>query len=220
MRAMAMTVMTQTCRQRGHEPYYYRPTRVGVAGVSANISPVGRRKGANLLHSRFLSAVGWFVFLLCAAVVESSCLHIVAVSGARPDLVLLVVVNVALAYGPNRGMAIGAVGGLVQDVVGGGPIGVFLSGKVFLAYVSGKIGKRLVADHPIVMVVVVMLGSLMVSAVSFVLLSFSAQGATAARAAISTAVPQAFYNGIVTPIWFVFMRTVIRPRLGPERHAH
>ena len=160
------------------------------------------------------------MFLVCAAVVESSFLHIVAVSGARPDLVLLVVVNVALAYGPNRGMAIGAVGGLVQDVVGGGPIGVFLSGKVFLAYVSGKIGKRLVADHPIVMVVVVMLGSLMVSAVSFVLLSFSAQGATAARAAISTAIPQAFYNGILTPVWFVFMHKVIRPALGPERHTH
>jgi len=53
------------------------------------------------------------------------------------NLVLVVVVYVALAYGALTGLLAGALGGLVQDALGGGIVGVGGMTKTLIGFVVG-----------------------------------------------------------------------------------
>lgn len=54
--------------------------------------------------------------VLAALVVQLSVLSRLGLPGATPDLVLLVVVGIALATGPDEGLVAGAVAGLATDL--------------------------------------------------------------------------------------------------------
>ena len=68
--------------------------------------------------------------------------------GAPVDLVLVVVVAVAVAGGPLGGMWAGTVGGLLQDALSGGVIGVGGLAKTLVGYVVGQFGGRFMIARP------------------------------------------------------------------------
>jgi rod shape-determining protein MreD len=67
-----------------------------------------------------------------------------AVGGWTFDLVLVAVVYVALTWGPTSGMWAATVGGLVQDSLSGGVIGIGALAKVVAAYASGVAGTQFI----------------------------------------------------------------------------
>ena len=68
--------------------------------------------------------------------------------GAPVDLVLVVVVAVAVASGPIAGLWAGTVGGLLQDALSGGVIGVGGLAKTLVGYLVGLAGSRFVIARP------------------------------------------------------------------------
>ncbi len=64
--------------------------------------------------------------------------------GAPVDLVLVVVVAVAVASGPIAGLWAGTVGGLLQDALSGGVIGVGGLAKTLVGYLVGLAGSQFV----------------------------------------------------------------------------
>ena len=67
--------------------------------------------------------------------------------GAPVDLVLIVVVAVAVAGGPLGGMWVGTVGGLLQDALSGGVIGVGGLAKTLVGYVVGWFGGQFMIER-------------------------------------------------------------------------
>ena len=72
------------------------------------------------------------------------------VAGVDPpvDLVLVVVVAVAVGSGPIAGLWVGTVGGLLQDALSGGLIGVGGLAKTLVGYLVGQIGARFMVVRP------------------------------------------------------------------------
>ena len=68
--------------------------------------------------------------------------------GAPVDLVLVVVVAVAVAGGPLEGVWVGTVGGLLQDALSGGVIGVGGLTKTLVGYVVGRVGGQFMITRP------------------------------------------------------------------------
>ena len=62
------------------------------------------------------------------------------IAGAPVDLVLVVVVFVAISGGPVGGLWTGTVGGLLQDALSGGVIGVGGLAKTLVGYLVGQLG--------------------------------------------------------------------------------
>jgi rod shape-determining protein MreD len=60
------------------------------------------------------------------------------------DLVLVVVIYVALSFGPVPGLVSGSVGGLAQDVLSGGIVGVGGLAKCIVGFVAGVIGMQFI----------------------------------------------------------------------------
>lgn len=67
------------------------------------------------------------------------------VRGAVPvDLVLVVVVSAALAFGPMTGLLAGTVGGLVQDALSSGVLGMGGLAKTLVGFAAGRFATQFI----------------------------------------------------------------------------
>jgi rod shape-determining protein MreD len=62
------------------------------------------------------------------------------------DLVLVGVVYVALLFGPVAGLLAGTAGGLVQDALSGGIIGIGGLAKTLVGFVTGTVGAQFIVS--------------------------------------------------------------------------
>lgn len=87
--------------------------------------------------------VAWIAFALAAALaVQTTLVEIVAGTGAPLDLVLMVVMVVAILNGPRAGLWTGTVGGLLQDALSGGVIGMGGLAKTVVGYLGGQVAAQ------------------------------------------------------------------------------
>lgn len=138
--------------------------------------------------------------------------------GAKPDLMLLLVLYYAFSEGPSKAIGVGFIGGVLEDVFSAGPLGLHVFCKVLIGYVVGLIGTRLVTEHPIVMTIIVFLSTICEVAL-VVLLSFLYQDQVPVKFMfLHVGVPMAFYNSVLAPVCFYFAdRSRARAVLGGTR---
>ncbi len=83
--------------------------------------------------------VVWVAFALAAALaIQTTLVGMVAGTGAPLDLVLMVVIVVAIVNGPRAGLWTGTFGGLLQDALSGGVIGMGGLAKTVVGYLGGQ----------------------------------------------------------------------------------
>lgn len=109
------------------------------------------------------------------------------------DFVLVVVIYAALTSGPVTGLLTGTFAGLVQDVLGGGVIGIGGLAKTIVGFLAGIIGTQFIVAQPLPRFVV-FVGATIVHAAVFhglyavlSLRQFGAAYATIAGQAVSNA---------------------------------
>jgi rod shape-determining protein MreD len=69
-------------------------------------------------------------------------------TGTLVNVVLIAVVYVALALGPVAGLLTGAAGGLVQDAIAGGIVGLGGMSKTLVGFVVGVLGAQFIVSQP------------------------------------------------------------------------
>lgn len=65
------------------------------------------------------------------------------------NLVLVAVVYVALAYGAATGLLAGAAGGLLQDALAGGIVGIGSLPKTVVGFLVGVLGAQFIVSQPV-----------------------------------------------------------------------
>lgn len=69
-------------------------------------------------------------------------------AGTLVNVVLIAVVYAALAFGPVAGLLAGAAGGLVQDAIAGGIVGLGGLSKTLVGFVVGVLGAQFIVSQP------------------------------------------------------------------------
>lgn len=80
--------------------------------------------------------------LAASVVLQSSLLGLRVGGNLAINLVLIAVVYLALSYGPVTGMLAGMVGGLAQDTIAGGIIGIGGLCKTLVGFLVGVLGSQ------------------------------------------------------------------------------
>ena len=81
--------------------------------------------------------------------------------GSAPvNLVLVVVVYAGLAGGPVTGLVAGTVGGLAQDALAGGLVGVGGLAKTLVGFFAGVVGSQFIVTQPLPRFVVLVAATL------------------------------------------------------------
>ena len=146
--------------------------------------------------------------LAIALVLQATLAGLSMAAGTRVNLVLVAVVYAALAFGPVTGMLAGTAGGLAQDAIAGGIVGVGGLSKTLVGFLVGVLGAQFIVSTTVPRLVMFVAASL-VHEVCFQAL-YALVESRGFRMQYSAALVQALVNGLVGIVAFFLVER------GPE----
>lgn len=87
--------------------------------------------------------------LAVALLLQSTLAGMSMAGGTRVNLVLVAVVYVALALGAVPGLLAGTAGGLAQDALAGGIVGIGGVSKTWVGFLVGVLGAQFIVSQPL-----------------------------------------------------------------------
>jgi rod shape-determining protein MreD len=157
------------------------------------------------------------IFLLMTfggSLAQSSLVPMLSVAGVTPDLPLILTVLLALRRGPESGCLAGFVVGILQDVAGGGLVGVQAVTKALAGFAVGMQVGRLWVTNPLVQVPGLVLLTIAEGVARVLLLQLFHYPASLGDLMAHVILPQAFYNGFVGAACMLAMSTADALRRG------
>ncbi len=128
---------------------------------------------------------------------QSNLVPMLSVAGVTPDVPLILTVLLALRRGPETGCLAGFVVGILQDVAGGGLVGVQAVTKALAGFTVGMLVGRLWVSNPLVQVPGLVLLTIAEGVGRFLLLQLFHYPASLGDLMAHVILPQAFYNGFI-----------------------
>ena len=95
-----------------------------------------------------LKNIIWVIFIIVIALVQTSWPDMLKLQEVIPDLCLILVVYVAIMEGEVRAMITALIAGVYQDMASGAVLGHHVLCLVIVAYVTGKLSRRIITEHP------------------------------------------------------------------------
>src|SRR6266536_3391759 len=130
-----------------------------------------------------------------------------SVGGVTPDLPLILTVLLALRRGPETGCLVGFVAGTLQDLAGGGLIGVQALTKALAGFGMGLLVGRLWVASPLVQVPGLVLLTVAEGLGRYFILRLFHFPASLGELTLHVILPQALYNGFLGSAFLLAMAT-------------
>jgi len=115
----------------------------------------------------------WFLLsILAGFLLSSTVFSFLQVWGVKPDLVIVLIIINGFLYGPREGALWGFAGGILQDFLSGGYLGMHALAGMAAGWLAAVAGNRFYRDNAGVLVVSTFLVSFAAGAVNYLLLLF------------------------------------------------
>lgn len=140
---------------------------------------------------------------LAAALLQGTVAPLIAVGGARPSLPILVAASWSVAAGAREGVWWAFLGGLVSDLVSGGPLGAFALASLPPVAAVGLREAGLTRPTPVIAgAVLVGLAALAAGLLYVGILAVTGEAVSSLPLAAGTTVTSAVYTGLLAlPIY-------------------
>ena len=153
-------------------------------------------------------SLAWTAVVLTALLLQSTAFAQIKLLGAKPELMYLITVVIAMLEGPASGAIGGFAAGMGQDFLLHQPKGITALTLTLLGYVVGMIRQYIVTPSPALPVVLVAAATF-VGVLFYGLLSFLLGQLTVGFLfLLRTAFLSAIYNAVLTPILYPVIRRV------------
>jgi len=96
-----------------------------------------------------MKTAGVLLALVVALAVQTSLSGLTMTGASMVNLVLVAVVYVALVFGPMTGLMAGTAGGLAQDALAGGIVGIGSLSKTIVGFLAGLLGAHFIVVQPL-----------------------------------------------------------------------
>jgi rod shape-determining protein MreD len=96
-----------------------------------------------------MKAAGVVLALVGALALQTTLAGLTIGGGTGVNLVLVAVVYIALVYGPVPGLLAGSAGGIVQDLLAGGIVGIGGLTKTVVGFAVGVLGAQFIVAQPL-----------------------------------------------------------------------
>jgi rod shape-determining protein MreD len=141
-----------------------------------------------------------FPLLTGVALVQTTLLARVSLLGGRPNLMLLVVLIWAVLRGLDEGLIWGFVGGLILDLLSGGPLASMALALVAAAYLAGQSLGEEVGSQAVRLVILTVLGSIAYHLALMVILDWSGHTVDWGFSLLHIAAPSVVFNAVLAPV--------------------
>jgi len=146
--------------------------------------------------------------LVVAGLVQAAWLARVQISGAILDPLLPIAVAVGILRGADSGAVVGLAGGLLQDLLSGGPLGVNGLTKLVVGFASGLFERSIYIENPLLPAVATFAGTLLNEVLLVVVGQVTGLAVEAGQVAVPRALAQAALNSAIAPWLFRGVRRI------------
>lgn len=137
------------------------------------------------------------VILAAVAIFQASVGDALSFYGVKPSLIFITIYALSIRAGEGKGLLYGAAGGIIEDCLSGGLLGLMLSGNAVAGYLAGRMGKRVYNVGEVANFMGIFLLSLTQGVyVSAAIVTLISSGDLLV-AVVRNALPQAFMNAAV-----------------------
>jgi rod shape-determining protein MreD len=148
--------------------------------------------------------------ILIAAVLQVALAPHLAIGGAVPNFMLLVVIASALVEGPRVGAVTGFSAGLLFDLLGTGPIGPMALVLCLVGFAAGSLQENMFAEGWRLPVTVVFLASLVTEIAYWMVLAVAGEASAFWTTFTHVMLPSALYNGVLALLLFPWLARFLR----------
>ncbi len=154
----------------------------------------------------------WFGTIIAAALLQTNWPEFLKLQEVSPDIMLVLVVYFAIAYGEERAMMTALAGGIYLDVAINTALGHHVFCYVLTGYCCGRLLTRLITEHEAIKAGMV-LAACFFNGILFIAIQYVQEPARGMLYPILTdAAPCAFYSAIVTPLVFLTVERIFHRR--------
>lgn len=133
------------------------------------------------------------------ALIQAVLLSRVNLWGARPDLMLLVVLSWTVVRGAEEGLVWGFIGGLIIDLFSGGPFGATMLALLAVAFLAGQPWAQGIGSPVIRLLLLALLTVTVYHLVLLVVLAWTGYVVNSGEALLRVAGPSALFNAVLSP---------------------
>ena len=162
-----------------------------------------------------MKTIGIVLVVAAGLVLQTSLTRFTVGGGWALDLVLVAVCFCALMWGPAAGLFAGTLGGLAQDALSGGVLGVGGMSKTLVGFLAGAVGQQFIVAQFVPRLLVFVAGTFVHQLVFWGLYALIDQRATVVPWASVTM--QAFINAAIGLL--VFQIIELAPGFASRRRA-
>jgi rod shape-determining protein MreD len=148
----------------------------------------------------------WTAVIVAALVLQSTVFAQITLLKARPDLMYLLTVLVALLEGPASGAVLGFAGGMAEDFLINAPKGITALSLTLLGYAVGMVRQYIVSPSAWVPVIMVAAGTAVGLMFNGLVKFLLGQLETGWAYQLQIALLAGLYNAILTPFVFPLVR--------------
>ncbi len=131
--------------------------------------------------------------------IQTTILSRVSVLGGHPNLMLLVVLIWAVVRGIDEGLIWAFIGGLILDLLSGGPLASIALALLAAAYLTGQSLGEGVGSPAVRLFIVTVLGATVYHLVLLMILDWSGRAVDWAFSLVRVAGPSVLLNGVLAP---------------------
>ena len=161
----------------------------------------------------------WVVaaILFVNLIFQSALLPFLQISGTQPDTLTVLVVCFGLLGGTGYGMFTGLSGGLLQDILYGGSIGLNALHYLIIGYLTGLLYERIYVDRFVAPAFIVFCSSLLRGVLMLGYLYFTRSAVPVNYGFTQVILPEALYTAVFMPFTFYLMSLLFRQRFMKKR---
>ncbi len=138
--------------------------------------------------------------LTAVALIQSTILSRIGALGAPPNLMLLVVLVWTVLRGVDEGLLWAFLGGLMLDLLSGGPLAHIALGLLAATFVAGRSVAEQVGSQAVRLVILTLLGAMAYHLVLLIILNWSGHEIDWAFALVQVAGPSVLVNAALAPL--------------------
>jgi len=148
--------------------------------------------------------------VLVATLLQAGLAPHLAIGGAVPNFLLLVVVTIALVSGPNAGASVGFICGLIFDLLGGGPVGPMTLVLSVVGFLTGALQANLFAEGWLLPLSVFGISALFTEVSYWIVLRLVGAGGAFFPALLAVMLPTAVYNTFLALLVYPWLARFLR----------
>lgn len=151
-----------------------------------------------------------------AAVLQVGLAPHLVIGGATPNFLLIVVVALALTMGPVTGCSAGFAAGLILDLIGTGPVGLWALVFCVVGFIAGMLTENMFASGWLLPVTVAFVASLVSEIAYGLLLAVVGAAGDLGGALLSVVLPSAVYNTVLAVLVYPWLARFLRQEPSVE----